>query len=396
MIVVVAPYLKVEEGGSPALGAARKIEIVISILAKIDADILLVNSADFAEWENKITLRNTNICRTPVREMRMGGKGNYRIDKAKSLLYVKKAVDEVLKIGEPSCTWFYNGYAFEMLFAIIMARKRPQQTMILEFEDWHFARPRGLNPKPLLDRILWQMAAPLFRAGFAVNANLLHKLRSMIDEATLLPGIVPEQLVALAEKKEPFSDPGKIIIGYFGGLHEEKGGKLLLALADLLPDNYALHITGSGDLTEDFVRAATRRPGKLVFFGPVSDEELYQIIAGCDIILNPHDPSLTMKEGIFPFKVAEAVASKRLLISTLLPKDGYEELLACVHFVSYSPENFCNAILQARATYQELKPVIEESSLYAIDEYGAESILKKIQGIIATPKKQHLLSAPEK
>jgi glycosyltransferase involved in cell wall biosynthesis len=382
MIIVVAPYSPPNRVGLAHLGASRKIETLISILFRLDSQLVLVNSAHNDNRISPISVRQSKIAGLDVVEITPPISSNHAIGKLKNIFCVDQVLDAIKKLGVPQLIWFYNGYAFEMRLAL-KAQKIFPIPMILEFEDWHFSRSRGLNPKPYIDYLLWRKAAQHMSAAFAVNSFLAAKMQRFINDIELLPGLVPTALANIAKKCPPFSsDTGRINIGYFGGLSVEKGADIILQLADKLPSAYTLHVTGTGPLEAEFMACSKMQPEKLRFHGRVDDVTLYQLIAKCDVILNPHASIKNMNNGIFPFKVIEAVASGRLLISTAVPTSGLEDLMAGVQFVEHSANAFFDAITVSRQYYLNRTILISQSSLIANQRFGENSLLDKIKTIM--------------
>jgi glycosyltransferase involved in cell wall biosynthesis len=255
--------------------------------------------------------------------------------------------------------------------------------MIFEFEDWHFSRGRGLNPKPTIDYCFWRLAAGTMAGTFVVNNLLANKMQGLAKNVELLPGIVPQVLADIASHSPPFKTATPTInIGFFSGLNAEKGADIVLQLAHQLPEGYVLHVTGAGALGQDFEQAAAALKGKLCYYGRVDDTTLYQIIAKCDVMLNPHTSIEHMNNGVFPFKVIEAVASGRLLISTPVPTEGLIDVLVGVKFVNHSVEDFLGAILACRHHYMHNSILIADCAVLANHKFGEHALLEKIKTMV--------------
>ena len=82
----------------------------------------------------------------------------------------------------------------------------------------------------------------------------------------------------------------------------EKGADLVLELAHSLPSHFELHVTGAGQLGEKFSAMSEAREN-FNFYGIVDEGTLYDVIACCDVIVNPHVSIAAMGNGVFPFKV---------------------------------------------------------------------------------------------
>ncbi len=383
MIVVVAPYSPIGRADNPHLGAARKIEIVVSLLSRLDSDIVIVNSAHNEERVQSFRVDTEIIGDVPVREISLPCLNNRQFGKLFNLMQVRHAVNRVFGMGKPTMIWLYNAYAFESLFALTV-RKLADCPVVLEFEDWHFSRSRGLNPKPYIDYLLWRFTVKYFDHVFAVNDFLADKMRQFTSQVTLLPGIVPYRLEQISISKPPFNgDDAQIKIGYFGGLTQEKGADLILRLARKLPNGYCLEVTGGGGMEPDFIKASSSNPVSLRYHGKVSDVRLYELIAECDVILNPHSHIMEMHNGVFPFKVVEAIASGRLLISTPLPDTSLESVLQGVHFVENDCDAILAAVIDAKAIYQANKHKIKNGALEAVKLFGEIAFIEHVDKSMA-------------
>lgn len=386
MIVVVAPYSPLGRGGYSHLGGSRKLEAIISILAEINPQIILVNSAHNEFEPAPLKSKLSDIAGFQVFEITPSISASPTLGKLKNIYCVDNILKAILERGRPQLFWFYNGYAFEMH----MAKKAHQKLglpMILEFEDWHFSRSRGVNPKPYLDYFFWRRAAKCMSGVFAVNNTLASKMLPFTTHVNLLPGIVPKVLAEIANVSLPFSTNSDVInVGYFGGLTVEKGADILLQLVIMLPDSYVLHVTGTGQLAAEFEACAKKYPDRLHYHGLVNDETLYELISKCDVMLNPHSSIENMDDGIFPFKIIEAVASGRLLISTAVPQLGLEDVLKGVLFVGCSANFFLEAILASREHYFQNSLFVKSGAYIANQRFGVNAILDKVKLILKSSK----------
>ena len=382
MILFVAPYSPPTAGGSGHLGATRKIEVIASVLAHLDNEILLVNSAHCSERPSPLSIRKITIGGVDVTEITPATSSNRAWGKLRNILFVKGIVRTIGDLGPPKFVWFYNGYAFEMQLCLLLERTF-RVPMIMEFEDWHFSRRRGLNPKPLIDYCYWRLAAPRLSGVFVANSHLGTKMARFTNRVELLPGVVPQTLAKIAIQRPPFAvSRGPVRIGFFGGLSVEKGADLVLELANTLPEGFILHVTGTGPLAADFYARAKVAPRSLQYHGHVNDARLYELIAECDVILNPHSSIREMNDGVFPFKLIEAVASARLAISTQVPMLQLHDVLAGVQFVEHSSQAFHSAVLASREFHFAHADVIARSAALANQRFGEESLLASIRSMV--------------
>ncbi len=381
MIVIVASYSPAERLGVSHLGAARKIEAVVEVLSRLDDFIVLVNTAHHSNSKSELMTMESMIGSIKVLELTPSTFVNKKLGKLLNILEVPAVIDAVLKLGQPKLIWLYNGYAFESRFGQIIHQKIGCK-VILELEDWHFARGRGLNPKPFVDWYFWRKLMPCASYSFAVNASLAQRMGGVSAKVGLFPGIVADGVADLNRIFPLFPSTNKnCVVGYFGGLSIEKGADQVAALVSALPSNFRMVVTGSGELQEVFQELQEKYGEKLAFHGRVGDKKLLELIGSCDVLLNPHAPIDSMANGVFPFKVIEGIASGRLMISTPLPSSGLESVLQGVDFISHDFQALLNAVVDARATYEKNRYCIEQGALEAAKLFGKNAILNTVNSV---------------
>jgi glycosyltransferase involved in cell wall biosynthesis len=379
MIIVVAPYSPVSLSNQPHLGAARKIEMVIESLYELDPDILLVNSAH-NEVGTEEKVEDIKIGSIIVKHFTLPCYSNQKVGKLLNLKDVNRTINKCLELGKPSLVWIYNSYAFENLFSNRI-NKKIKVPVVFEFEDWHFSRSRGFNPKPYIDDFLWKSNLKNINFAFGVNDNLTNKMRDLGITSQLLPGIVPEKLIELCDKKKCFN-LDTIKVGYFGGLSDEKGVDKIIDVIDKLPDGFKVVMSGAGTLESNLKELSIKYADKLEFHGKVSDKKLYDLIASVDVILNPHSPITDMSEGVFPFKVIEGIASGRLLISTDVPAANLDGLTDGVLFYDGSSHKLLECIINSENFYIDNSSTVNASKNIAREAFSKASLLKPISKLL--------------
>jgi glycosyltransferase involved in cell wall biosynthesis len=307
----------------------------------------------------------------------------FRINHLVNIIKVPAIVSEIIaRYGAPRVAWFYNGYAFEMRVAKYLAKKYKSYT-ILEFEDWHFARQRFSSPKPYLDWLSWRITVKHLNAGVAVNNFLVQQLENFGIRSTLLPGVVLPSVAELPLRAPPFLTP-RITIGYFGGLSLEKGADKILSLVAMANQDIDFIVTGSGALQSKFEDISRRIPHRLKFLGAIPEAEMIAALSKADVIVNAHN----INNGIFPFKVIEALASGRLLISTNLPIVGFENFADAIEFYDGTKHDLLSKVNNARTLYEKNKTQINLTADMVSKKYGQKSLIKIIGDILALSNKR--------
>ncbi len=379
MIIIVAPYSPVSLSRDPHLGAARKIEMVVEALAVLDSEIILVNSAH-NEVNAKANIENLEVGGVRVKHVIPPTYSNKKMGKLLNLKDINKTVSACMAFGQLKMVWIYNSYAFENLFSMVI-KKKADVPVVLEFEDWHFSRSRGLNPKPYIDNLFWKCNLKNIEFSFGVNDKLANIMSGYGVESALLPGVVPANLIKLCDQETAFSDE-VIKVGYFGGLTEEKGVDVLIDAIDKSPEGYKFFVSGAGILEKDLVLLSNKYPLKLDFHGRITEKKLYELIASVDVIINPHSPINDMSQGVFPFKVVEAVASGKLLITTELPAANVPGLLEGAVFYDGSAKGLVECITQSRYLHKRLRGKIHSSTLVARERFSINALLAPIKKLM--------------
>lgn len=380
MIYFIAPYSK------KFLGASRKIELLLGILSKIDSDVVLVNSwVDTDNTASFIELWvDDKLVRVPQYFLPAKSK-NRLIYSCINFIELDSIVNKVINdLGKPDRIWLYNCYFLETHLALKLQREYKAQ-LILELEDSCFSRARGWNPKPYLDNFAWNKLISRIDHAFAVNLTLANEINSYGKKVDLLPGLIAPELVNHTNKPEnkPFSRRNKRIkLGYFGGLSAEKGAQMLIDLFRVLPDTFEFVITGTGELEKAIQLVADEYPERFRYYGRVSNEALIDFIAEVDVFLNPHQPMEEMGNGVFPFKVMEAIASKRIILSTSLAgNQDFQETLDGIVFLPYDLEIWKSTLQDIGNIYRSTEHKIIKASNNAIDLFSEQAVIEKIKEI---------------
>jgi glycosyltransferase involved in cell wall biosynthesis len=313
-VVMVVPYAPGQPSGD--LGASKKIELVARLLHGLGYTVHLVDSSHpTLAFAGPVTGQPAALNEVPVSLWRPHCLPSRKLGKLFNVLQAALFV-KALKPLAPVLVWAYNSYSFEARAALALKRWTGAR-IVLELEDLPLARGRGLNPKPWLDQYFFPKLLAAADLVTFVNAVTLKRFASKSRRALLLPSLLQQALVE-APPRRRFAQR-RHRLGYFGGLTREKGAGLLLELVPRLAPDWQLVITGVGDLSTAFQSLQAQYPERLEFHGMVSHDTVLALMQDCDAIVNPHTSIAQMKDGVFPFKVCEALASGALLVSTPLP-----------------------------------------------------------------------------
>lgn len=375
-VIIVAPYSPIGSCKYPTLGAAKKIELVIRMLSRLGVRVVLINSAHNPTEFNHTTVKAETIGGVRLIVITLPTLPNRKIGKASNMFIATHFAKRLAK-HPVSLVWIYNGYVFESLFALAFLQYQAVP-LIVELEDWHTARDRGLsNIKSWID--LFFLKKVLSKAALitCVNQEIMEQLKGLKAPQILFPSLLDAKMIAIRDQYKPFSRQPPYTLGYFGGLTKEKGVNVLFQLADQLPDTWQIVITGSGSLATQCEQAAKKYENSLTFIPNATDDQLYTLMSRCDVIINPHQSIKDMGHGIFPFKVFEALASGRLVISTPLPLCGIK-LEQVIMWFDGTIEKLLEKLQQAEAFYRQQQDKLEKIAAQIIREYSEEAMFDKI------------------
>jgi len=121
-------------------------------------------------------------------------------------------------------------------------------------------------------------------------------------------------------------DKDKALVGYAGHLYKGRGIRLILRLAQQLPQVQFL-IVGGDDQSVSYYKdkCASRDLRNIKFVGFVNNSELPSYLAACDILLMPYQRQVKVSGGgdtsawMSPMKMFEYMATGRVIISSDLP-----------------------------------------------------------------------------
>ena len=282
---------------------------------------------------------------------------------------------------QPSLIWAYNGYAFESVFSLAVQRK-VMSPLVLEIEDWPTARRRNGHPKPWIDAFWFHKMLRKASVVTFVNETVQKKAGQIEGKSLLLPGIINPALVGRSESRVPFSSQ-PYTLGYFGTLSEEKGCAILLDLIERLPPGWRVLITGSGPLLDDFLRAADTHPERIECTPHAPEAQLYDSMVNVDAIVNPHSPINQMGNGVFPFKIFEALASDRLLISTSLPACGFDLTTTAMWFEG-DVESLSQSLRRASHFHRQHEEGIRRLGESVRRIYSEDAVYGRLRSLLPT------------
>ena len=366
------------EGASVNLGAAAKIASLVRIFGRLGFDVHYVDTSHWTpRWARPVLSRPSAIEDTAVTLWRPFQLAHRKVGKVLNVLAADGFFAQ-LRRANPALVWIYNSYAMEGALAQRFASIGVP--FVLELEDLPRARRRGWNPKPLWDQRYLDALLPAAALVTFVNKGLLDRYAGRCKATFLLPSVLHDTLAGLSRPQRFVSSPYRV--GYFGGLVREKGANVMLDALAALPANWQMVVTGVGELGPAFQSAAQASPDRLEFHGAVSRQALMALMQSCDVIVNPHQSIEAMQDGVFPFKVCEAIASGALLITTPLPSIGESFGRGAMSFDG-SAKGLQRALADAHRHDQENATVINELRARVVGAYSEQAIAGRLAAALA-------------
>jgi glycosyltransferase involved in cell wall biosynthesis len=380
MIFVIAPYSPPHLCDAPNLGAATKIELVIQGLSRI-SEVLLINTAHNQERRSPAAIKKIQCGEIVINEYSLPTSVRRPWGKLKNIFDCFETSNAICREFNAELIWLYNGYAAEVVLGRLISQKH-KVPMVFEFEDWHFSRSRKWNPKPMVDYAIWGLFAKNFQKSYAVSKRLGSKLDRRSKSVEILPGLVSQNICRMVEEAPPFLSANGTIAGYFGGLSVEKGANLILESLPKCESHIRYIVCGAGPLKTEFEKAHLSFPEKLEFLGCVSTSELHKAMSRCDVIINPHRPLSEYGQGIFPFKIVEAIASGRVVLSTELGAFDTVQLGRVILSMAPTVESLLSGLNQSRAHFFDRNLEIREVSRLVGEHYSSLRIENDMRSLL--------------
>jgi glycosyltransferase involved in cell wall biosynthesis len=186
--------------------------------------------------------------------------------------------------------------------------------LILEYEDDTFRSVAGEPETGLVMRYhhrAYRRVLASVSGCIAVSPHLRSQAPPGVP-SLLLRGVVGDDVLAAGERLRG----SKKNIVLFSGTHTKWNGveELITAWRAMTPDDWQLHITGYGDMT-DSLRQMAKGSASIVFHGLVSREKLVELMGAAKICVSPQLVSQTLGNQ-FAFKVIEYLAAGAHVVMT--------------------------------------------------------------------------------
>ncbi len=360
------------------LAAHKKIQFILNLLSETKHNVFLICSTPNTKVKKPIRIISTKLSNNrTIKALIPSSSIDSKLNMVNNIIKIPKIIDYAINnFGKPDVVYTYNAYAFEMKAAKYIKNKF-RSFVILEFDDWHFAR--GINAKAIVDWLYYIRTLSSIDYSFCVNQFLQEKLVKYNIKSSLLPGTVAEEIIQLNSIKPPFtSDKNYINCGYFGGLTKDKGADFLIKMIEMSINRkleIRWFITGKGPFEEELKQLSKKNSDIVKYYGVVSDKKLSEIIGRTDILLNPH----IIMDGVFPFKLIEYAASGRLIISSdMLFPTKLKWIKDSMLIEDLELDKWLETILRSSNAYNSDKKIINSVSKKVSNKFSKSSIRDEI------------------
>lgn len=243
----------------------------------------------------------------------------------------------------------------------IMLKKIKKLKVILEVEEIFYRNNKStdaMKTKVREERMFH------YADGYIVVNDLIYK--KYLDNTK--KHIVVYGSYDLKDVEYPRCKDGKIHVLFSGSIDKVRGAFLAVSVAKYLPQNYCLHMTGSG--TQENVKAlvsqivcsnSKENHCQIIYHGQLSDDELNKLACSCAIGLNLQDVENPFEEVSFPSKITFYLLHGLNVISTRMSSVMASRLKNCVEFAESNPEDVAKTIknLQLRTGEENRSCVLQ-------------------------------------
>lgn len=174
------------------------------------------------------------------------------------------------------------------------------------------------------------------------------------------------------------------LLGYFGGLTEEKGVSVLGDVMRLLPEAWDVVVCGSGPLACYFRALEKSTRGRLRFEGVVSPEALYRLMCSCDCLFVPQERVVGASGGsVFPFKVFEYLVAGGHVIAPAL--SGSDEIgIGFLQRWNGSADHLIACLIRSERDFSDESREREGSKTLIRETYGVGGVASALDELLQT------------
>lgn len=328
--------------------ATTKIDYTISVLNRIGYDVDIISPAIISAKKICFSAGGTNKidCNT-LRHFPSFGFLSSRyfryLSRKITNFYFKRYLTNNINTGEQIIVYHSIGYCSQLL----ELKKKIGFKLIGEIEEIY----QDVHPQtPKLNNDEYSFCVESEKYIFP-NAVLNEKINTQNRPYLVIHGLYNIQLVT-----ERRFDDGKIHVLYSGTFDPVKGGAhATLEMAQYLPSNYHVHVTGFGNenqvkmVSEKYSQIRGHTECDVTYHGFISREELNTLMQKCHIGLCTQDPTKELNLTSFPSKILNYMSNGLVVLSgcnRAIEESAVGDLV--YYYNEHTPEVIASAIVEIR------------------------------------------------
>jgi glycosyltransferase involved in cell wall biosynthesis len=358
------------------LGPSRKVEVFTRGLVGRGHDVEVLSAATVSEgslrWYPGFDCREPGCGAARVRYL--PGLDFPRLNLLVAGRLLKRHLEDA---DRPDVVFLYN-LEWYFLEPTMAWAHRAGVPVVVEYEDdalldvgtrlkgWH--RRRG--------RRAIDLARSAVAGVVAVSPELGRQLGH--PNTVVIPGLVDDDLLSIPRLIRP-ERAGPLRIVYAGGINHEKGPALLVEAIDRLGLPAELDVVGGGPDLQALREAAARSRQVVRVHGEVPRERLVELLAACDLAVNPRRMSQGMLGQIIPFKMVDYLGAGLPVVSSRLGEFPSAAKGCLLTYQADDPALLAAALTEAHARLDELRHEAVRARGWVAAEYSAEAAGRKLE-----------------
>jgi glycosyltransferase involved in cell wall biosynthesis len=241
-------------------------------------------------------------------------------------------------------------------FVWAAARLTRSRAMVAALDVW---KPGGIVPDTLARRVdfsIQRRLLPRFDGHMVVSRAISDDLIPGRSVCVLEGGVATDRVQSVRpHTTSGGSRPFRLVLA--GTLETFNGLELVAGAMRLLPSDYELVVAGAGPLAERARELANRDP-RVTYRGLVSFEEVLELYASADLLLNARLTQALDTRYFFPSKLMELLASGTPVLSTCTGQveSEYGDVLYLLR--TETPEALADRIREIRQIEPETRRVL--------------------------------------
>ena len=311
------------ENRSVALCAANVTEYMIDIFSE-DDELQIVCPARTRNRKGIYRSRKTAISDNTTLVMPFTFGAKTPVGRALAILYDLLWLFFYLTVHTKKNETVVVYHSLSTMLPIRLVKRLKSINLILEIREFYSdARQEyeefGQNLEKLHEKEMkyFQIADKYIFPSEILNSIVNIKNKSY----AIAPGIYKPEMVLEQQKWED----GKIHIVYAGTLRKSKGVYDAIDVVEKLPENYCVHILGSGDkerldaVNNEIECVSGKSLANIIYEGELRGEEFIRFLQKCHIGLSPQNKDAGFNSTSFPSKILTYLSNGLDVVSVKIP-----------------------------------------------------------------------------